>query len=245
MKRLLAFFGRLVGLHFVPDNHVAPVLHLGRYDRVGGPGFFWIIPIIERTLPPIKTSLYVGNFVFSEVLSKDNIPFTMNLTVLFAFDPASALKAAAAQFVRAGEGVLMQVVREFTNRRLRRLVADFNAEQLCGPARLGAIERDLPRYLKNEMRLLGLAPLSAQDGGVMIKEIIAPDTFKRTMLDVKHDEAMLEVLRSYPAPELVHLLNQLIFVNSLKDYSGELALMMGSPETMRMWPWPGSNNGHS
>ncbi len=95
------------------------------------------------------------------------------------------------------------------------------------------------------MRLLGLAPLAAQDGGVMIKEIIAPEKFKRTMLDVKHNEAILEVLRSYPVPELVHLLNQVIFANSLQDHSGELALMMGSPEGMHLLPWLSQKNGYS
>ena len=76
MKRLCSFLGRLVGIHFAPDNHVVPVLRLEQYDCVKGPGFFWIMPLLERTLPAVKTSLYVGNFYFEEVLSKDNIPFS-------------------------------------------------------------------------------------------------------------------------------------------------------------------------
>jgi regulator of protease activity HflC (stomatin/prohibitin superfamily) len=102
MKKLLWAIANLFGLYFAPDNYVIPVLRFGRYRRVGGPGFVWTWPVIEQTLPPLKTSLYVGNFVFEEVLSQDNIPFKVHVTVLFIFDPDSAVKNAAAQLVRAG-----------------------------------------------------------------------------------------------------------------------------------------------
>jgi hypothetical protein len=91
------------------------------------------------------------------------------------------------------------------------------------------------------MKPLGLKPLAAKNGGVMIKEVVAPEKFKRTMLNVKQVEATLELLRNYPVPELVQLLNQLIFVNSLEDHAGHLALMMGSPEGMQMFPLLGQN----
>ena len=88
--------------------------------------------------------------------------------------------------------------------------------------------------MPSNLRNLGLVPLP--NDGVLIKETVAPEKFKRTMLDVKHDEAMLEVLRSYPVPELVQLLNQVIFANSLKDHSGQLTLITGGAEMMPMLP---------
>jgi hypothetical protein len=243
IKQLLQFLGRLVGLYFTPDNHVTPVLRLGRYRRVLQPGFSRIIPLLERTLPPVKTSLYVGNFSFEEVLSRDNIPFKIYTTVLFTFNPDSAIKDAAAQLVRGGSGLLEVIVRDFTNRRLRRLISASDAEALSNDEVIARIEEDLVHDLEEEMSILGLKPIAARHGGVMIKEIIAPENFKRTMLDVKHDEAILEVLRSYPVPELVQLLNQLILANSLKDRSGATALMMGSSDTMHILPLLGQNGG--
>jgi hypothetical protein len=133
------------------------------------------------------------------------------------------------------------IVRDFTNRRLRRLVAAASAEALSDRNVLANIEEVLVDSLKEEMSILGLKPIAARHGGVMIKEVVAPENFKRTMLDVKHDEAILEMLRSYPVPELVQLLNQLILANSLKDRAGATALMMGSPETMHILPLIGQN----
>ncbi len=239
MKRLLSFLGRFMGLHFAPDNHVVPVLRLEQYHRAQGPGFFWIMPLLERTLPAVKTSLYVGPFFFEEVLSKDNIPFSVQLTVLFTFDPNAALKSAAAVLVRGDPNLLPGIVRDYTSQGLRRLASRYHAEILGNAATMSTIERDLARSLKAEMYALGIAPLPK--GGILIKETVPPVEFKRTMLDVKHDEAILEVLRNYPVPELVQLLNQVIFANSLKEHTGELALIMGSPEDINKLPLMGRN----
>ena len=237
MKKLLTNLLQYLGWYFAPDNHIVPVYRYGRYHRAAGPGFFWIIPFIESTLNPVKTSIHVGNFIFSGVLSGDNIPFAFHLTILFTFKPDQAIKAAAAQLVKGGDDLFTIIMRDFVNRRLRRLVALVQAQELCLAPKVANIERHLAQALTREMKALGLAPLKIEDGGVMIKEVVAPESFQQTMLDVKHDEAILEVLRSYPVPELVQLLNQVIFANSLKGRSGELALMMGTPNTMYMSPF--------
>jgi hypothetical protein len=75
----------------------------------------------------------------------------------------------------------------------------------------------------------------------MLKEIFLPDSYKRIMLDVKHNEAILEILRSYPAPELVQLLIQLLLANGVKD--GQQVVMVNSPETAAMLPFWGNGKG--
>lgn len=223
MKWLMRILGSLVGIHFAPDNHVVPVLRLGRYHRVKGPGFFWINPLIERALPPVKTSIHVGNFVFEEVLSKDNIPFSIKMTVLFTFDPAAAVKSAAAVLVRAGDDLLQIIVKDYTNQGLRRLVAKFDAEELCGQIAMSTIERNLARFLAAEMRALGLAPLKR--GGVLIKETIAPEKFKRGLLNAKRLEAILQALTRYPVGDLIQQAIQAGFVTGLEDLESNLTLL--------------------
>lgn len=248
MRRFIESLGRGVGIYFTPDNYVTPIFRLGRYHRVKGPGFCWIVPLVDQALPRVKTSTYVGNFIFQEVLTKDNIPFSLEVTILFTFKPELALKSAAAQLVQASSNVLQTIVRDYANQGLRRLVARYEAQTLATAQVLTGIEHTLTGYLTSLMRNMGLAPL--KEGGILIKQVLAPEKFKHTMLDVKHDEAILEVLRSYPVPELVQLLNQVIFANSLKDRSGQTALMMGMAEQLKVWPWPEagharSQNGHS
>jgi hypothetical protein len=223
MRRLISALGRAIGIHFAPDNHVIPVLRLERFNRVKGPGYFWIIPIVERTLPPINTGIRVTNFIFEEVLSHDNIPFRFHLTVLFSFDPALPSKKVTTQLIRASDGVLQSIVQDFTNQGLRRLASRFDAQELCGEAAISTIERDLIHYLRSELRILGLVPL--RSGGVLIKETVAPDRFKHTMLNVKRHEATLHVLGSYREISLMDRAILAEFLTGLADREGNLTLL--------------------
>ncbi|UCG12375.1 MAG: hypothetical protein JSU72_18065, partial [Deltaproteobacteria bacterium] len=111
MKGLFRVLGLAIGIRFAPDNHVVPVLRLERYHRVEGPGFFRVDPLRERTLPPVKTSIHIGNFAFEEVLSRDNIPFRVTMTVLFTFDPGCVPKSTAAVLVRGGGSLFQMIVK--------------------------------------------------------------------------------------------------------------------------------------
>lgn len=247
MTRLLLWFIGLFGFIFTPDNHVTPVIRLGRYNRTKSPGLSWINPIFERPLAPVKTGINVGNFYFDEMLSCDNIPFTIQITVLFSFKPQSAVKEAAAQLVKADENLLKMIVRDYTNQGLRRLVVRYGSEALSNHITMTMIEKNLGAYLTATLRPLGLAPL--KQNGILIKEVIAPAQFKHTMFDVKHDESILEVLRSYPVPELIKLLNEVILANGLKHGPEILTMMLGGPEGIHSLPLVTSRqarqNGHS
>ncbi|MCB0166097.1 MAG: SPFH domain-containing protein [Anaerolineae bacterium] len=234
MTRLLLWFIGLFGFIFTPDNHVTPVMRLGRYHRIKPPGLSWIVPIIERPLKIVKTGIYVGDFYFTEMLSCDNIPFTIQMTVLFTFRPDAALKNAAAQLVNADENLLKIIVRDYTNQGLRRLVVRYGSEALSNDVTMMLMEKNLAAYLTATLRPLGLAPL--KHNGILLKELIAPPQFKHTMYDVKHDESILEVLRSYPVPELVRLLNEVILANSLKQKPDQMALMLGGVDAIHSLP---------
>jgi hypothetical protein len=223
MKTLIKVLGQLLGIHFTPDNHVTPILRLGRYDRVKGPGFFWIFPLVERTLSPVKKSLHIGNFVFEEVLSKDNISFRVQMTVLFTFDPASTPKSVAAVLVRGDNHLLWTIVKEYSNQGLRRLASKFEAEELSRGFAMSTIERNLTRFLIAEMRILGITPL--KNGGVLIKETIAPEKFKRAMLNAKRLEAILRSLAHFPAHPLIEQAIQAEFVTGLEHLEGNLTLL--------------------
>lgn len=233
MKGMFSFLGRLIGVHFAPDNHVVPVLRLEQFNRVEGSGFFPIIPLLERTLPPVKTSLYIGNFFFEEVLTRDNIPFSIQLTILFTFDPRSARKEAAAMLVRRDENALKLIVKDYTSQGIRRLVSRFRAEDMSREATMSGIRRDLAHLLKGELHALGIAPLPS--GGVLLKETVPAEAFRKTMLDAKHDEAILDALGKCPTPELIPQLGQVLLANSLKERSGQL-VVMNTPENANRLP---------
>ncbi len=224
MQWLRHILQSLISVHFCPDNHATPIRRLGRYHRVGEPGFFFTLPLIERTQPAIKTSLFVGDFLFEEVLSQDNIPFTLKLTILFSFTPQAAHRDAAAVLVNLDEAVLKLIMHDYASQGLRQLTARFIANDLSSDLARSTIERNLNRFLRAQARPLGLAPL--KQGGVILKEVIGHEKFRRAMLDAKRMEANLQIFASYQA--VGDLINQAIqagLVTGLEDMKGNLTLL--------------------
>ncbi|MCP4428450.1 MAG: SPFH domain-containing protein [Chloroflexi bacterium] len=222
MKRFIQFIGKALGIRFAPDNHVVPVLRLERFDRIEGSGYFWIKPFIEATLAPVSVGMKIGAYTFEEVLSQDNISFTVNLTVLFRFDPNLPPDQVLAQVVRLPAATLHNIVKDYASQGLRRLVSGFSAETLICETAMTHIERDLTNYLRAQLRVLGLVPL--RKGGVLIKETIAPEKFKQTMLAVKQHQATLQALGAQPDENLIEQAIRAQFLTGLEGHGGNLTL---------------------
>ena len=222
MKRLLGKIGRFFGIYFAPDNHLVPVLRLGRFHRLETPGFFPVIPLIEEALPPVNFGVQVGDFMFEDVLSQDNIPFTIRMTVLFKFDAREALPDVAAQLVQVEPYVLQNIVRDYANQGLRRIASTFRAEELSGAFARQEIEKNLTRYLKGQRKILGLFPV---DDGLLVKEITAPNKFNQSMVNVKGLGATMRELGRYRDITLMELGTRAAFLNALGDREGDLTFM--------------------
>lgn len=233
MKNLLSWLGTFIGLYFAADNYVVPVMRWGLYHRVVGSGFFWIIPFLEHTLPPVKTSLYVGNFTFVDVPSKDNILFTIRMTVLFSFQPTSAHPDAAAVLVKGGSDLLSSIVNDYASDGLRRLTAQFKAEELSGKPAILSIKRNLASLLRLQLAPLGIIPL--RQDGLLIKEVIAPEKFKRAMVEARRIEAIVRAIAQYPTPHLVEQALRAEFISDV-DQIDNLTLLSGThpPETLAL-----------
>jgi hypothetical protein len=225
LKRLYAIVGFL---HFAPDNYVVPVMRLGLYHRAKGPGFAWSWPFYEWALPPTKTSLYVVKLYLEEAVSKDNVPFTVRMTILATLDLNSIEKKIAAVLVKGGEPVIQEIVKEYTNQGLRRVVSRFNAVDLSEEGPRSEIEQNLTRFLRGELQALGIAPLPS--GGVLIKEIVAPEKFKRGILNAGRFAIMLQTLTSYHAlGDLIQQAIQAGMMTGLEDLDDvNLALLAQS-----------------
>lgn len=193
--RVFVRLGNAVGIHFVPENHVVAVMRLGMYHRLGGPGFIWCIPLLESVTPPINIGIRFLPFTVKWALTKDAISIDVGLTVLYSFDPNLPIRPITAQLVRCTPDVLEGIVKDKVDNCLRRIVARFEAKQLCEGETIVQIQRELTRSLTDELRPLGLSP--ARDGGVMIKEVNMPEGLLRTILETKRHELTLEVLKKY------------------------------------------------
>jgi len=82
----------LSGIRIIKEWERAPVLRLGRYLGLKGPGIIYIIPLIDRI--PVKVSLRIQTIPFSseQTLTKDNVPVNVD-AVMYAkvIDPEKAI----------------------------------------------------------------------------------------------------------------------------------------------------------
>jgi regulator of protease activity HflC (stomatin/prohibitin superfamily) len=193
--KLFVHLGNVVGIHFVPENHAVAVMRLGMYHRLGGPGFIWCIPLIESVTAPINIGIRFLPFTIERALTKDAISIDVGLTVLYSFDPKLPIRQIAAQLVRCAPDLLEGIVKDKIDNCLRRIVARFEAKQLCEGETIVQIQYELARSLTDELRPLGLSP--AGNGGVMIKEVNLPGGLLQTILEAKRHELTLEVLKRY------------------------------------------------
>jgi regulator of protease activity HflC (stomatin/prohibitin superfamily) len=215
--------GNAVGIHFVPENHVVAVMRLGMYHRLGGPGFIRCIPLIERVTSPINIGMRFLPFTIEQALTKDAISIDIGLTVIYSFDPNLPIRRIAAQLVRCTSDQLEGIVKDKVDNCLRRIVARFEAKQLCEGQIIVRIQHELTRSLTVELRPLGLGP--ARNGGVMIKEVNLPEGLLRTILEAKRHELTLEVLKEYRDGKIDKAVVA-EFANNPASQDGALPLLM-------------------
>ena len=222
MKKILTSLARLIGVHFVQENYVAPVFRLEMYNRVCGPGFFWVIPILENVGQPVKSGIHFTSLKVLGALSSDSIPIDIELQLLFRFDPERTKRRIAAQLVRVPERVLTEIAKDYAESFLRQVVAGFTAEGICSGKAVARIKRLLIRTLADKLAFLGY--VIDLENGVLIKGITASPEFQRTMLDAKRYEVTLRVLNAYQAADV----DQALFaelVNGLAKGDGSVQFL--------------------
>ncbi len=100
------------GLRILKEWERAPVLRLGRYTNLKGPGLIWVMPFFER-IPQIMTLRLQTFAIRSEsTLTKDNIPTTVDAVLYFrVVDPEKAVLEVE-QFATATQWAAQTTLRE-------------------------------------------------------------------------------------------------------------------------------------
>jgi regulator of protease activity HflC (stomatin/prohibitin superfamily) len=94
---VLAFIGFVVALFFLSGIRVLkewermPVLRLGRYLGLKGPGIIYLVPLIDRAPVKISTRLDTIQFRTESTLTKDNVP--VNVDSVLYMKPVDLEKA--------------------------------------------------------------------------------------------------------------------------------------------------------
>ena len=223
MNRVVKLVFGFLLLKAIPDNETLPVLRLGRLHHFGNGRFHRVWPLIEEALPPVKTSIRVGHFTFAEMYTADSIPFTVSLTVLFKFDPSSISLPVAAQLVKMPPKIMLNIVQDYSDHALRKLIARFDARDVVTPTSREQIKQEISRYLRLTLQPLGICILPSE--GILLKEITPHERYRRNTLSANKWDVMLETLAAYNNSALLDRGIQGAMVDSIENRPGETNLV--------------------
>src|SRR5579862_6259529 len=81
----------LSGIKILKEWERAPLLTLGRYKGLKGPGVIYVPPFVSKLPYVISTRLQVVSFRTEQTLTRDNVP--VNVDAVMYFQPIEVQKA--------------------------------------------------------------------------------------------------------------------------------------------------------
>ncbi|UCE13180.1 MAG: slipin family protein [Candidatus Heimdallarchaeota archaeon] len=111
---LLILIYLLSGIKIVKEWERAPVLRLGRYTGLRGPGIFWIIPGIDKIPSIISTRIQTYSFRSEQSLTRDNVPVSIDAVLFFRVIDVEKTILEVEQYRSATQWVAQTTLREVT-----------------------------------------------------------------------------------------------------------------------------------
>ncbi|MFZ1396724.1 MAG: SPFH domain-containing protein [Candidatus Promineifilaceae bacterium] len=223
MNPILKAVSRFSFIKFIGDNETMPVMRFKRLHRFANGRFTFIWPFIEDAKPAIKTSLRVGALHFHDIHTADGIPFTIQFTVLYKFDPEAIGRPIAAQLIEAPVGTLGKIINDYSEHAVRKVVARFTAEEMLTATVRTQLQQSIGHYLRHSISSLGLFVLPVE--GVLLKQITPHERFRQNLLMANKWHATLEVMAHYANSSVLEQAIRGALVDSLEHRSGDTNLV--------------------
>lgn len=152
-------------LKVLPDWERAVVLRLGKFQRTTGPGIIFLIPYVDRALR-VDTRIVTMDVPRQEMMSRDNVPVTVDAIVLFkVIDPRKAILNIE-NFVRTTS-----------------LIAQTTLRSTIGQAELDELlsQRDQINQKLQSVIDEQTEPFGVKVTAVEVRDVVLPETMKRAM----------------------------------------------------------------
>ena len=156
----------LVALKIARQWEKAVVLRLGKFQRLAGPGLFWIIPIIDTLANWIDHRVMVTPFSAEKTLTKDTVPVDVDAVLFWLVWDAEKASLEVADY-RAAISWAAQTA-------LREIIGQMSlADILVGRARMDA---DLQKIIDERTTPWGVTVQSVE-----IRDVVIPQDLEDTM----------------------------------------------------------------
>ena len=113
---LFLIFLIIIGLRVIKEYDRAVIFRLGKFNRVQGPGLFYLIPIIDA-MTKVDLRVITVDVPKQDAITLDNVPVVVNAVIYYRiFDPKMAIlnveryKVAIAQ---AAQTTLRSIIGQF------------------------------------------------------------------------------------------------------------------------------------
>ena len=104
----------LSGFKIVKEWERAPVLRLGRYKGLRGPGWFWIIPGIDKIPQIVSTRIRTYSFRSEQSLTRDNVPVSIDAVLFYRVIDVEKTILEVEHFNQATQWIAQTTLREVT-----------------------------------------------------------------------------------------------------------------------------------
>jgi len=102
------------GIKIIKEWERAPILRLGRYTGLKGPGLFWIIPGIDKIPSIISTRILTYSFRSEQSLTRDNVPVTIDAILFYKVVDVEKTILEVEHYQSATQWVAQTTLREVT-----------------------------------------------------------------------------------------------------------------------------------
>lgn len=152
-------------LRVLPEWERAVVLRLGRLLGVKGPGIIFLLPYVDRPIR-VDTRLVTMDVPRQEVMTRDNVPVTVDAIVLFrVIDPAAAVTRIE-NFIRTTS-----------------LIAQTTLRSTLGQAELDDLLSHRDKINQQLQTIIDeqTEPYGVKVQTVEVRDVVLPDSMKRAM----------------------------------------------------------------
>jgi regulator of protease activity HflC (stomatin/prohibitin superfamily) len=165
-------FWLLVGCFFLFSLKVASqwekavILHLGKFQRLAGPGIFWLFPVVDTLANWIDQRVMVTPFSAEKTLTKDTVPVDVDAVLFWVIWDAEKAALEVADYRAAISWAAQTALREIIG---QSMLADI----LVGRAKMDA---DLQKIIDERTTPWGITVQSVE-----IRDVIIPPVLEDAM----------------------------------------------------------------
>jgi regulator of protease activity HflC (stomatin/prohibitin superfamily) len=143
----------------------AVVFRLGKFNGMKGPGLFTIVPLIDQ-LKMVDTRVLTANFPQQQVITRDNVPVTIDGVLFFRVDNAAEAIITVQDY--------RYMITQYAQTSLRDVVGQMTLDQLLTERE--EIAKLIEQHVEKDTKGWGL-----EVTGVRIQDIDMPEELKKMM----------------------------------------------------------------